>query len=157
MLKRILIFLLVTSTVFAEEVKREFICADTKLKRVAIFDKEGKITWSYKTGKGKCCDISILKNGNFLMCIRNRKKSEIIELTRDKKIVWKYQGKGELFSCQRLENGNTVIAFCTSGKIIEVNKDKKIVVQFKIQGKTKNAHGRLRRVRKGSDGLSNAQ
>jgi outer membrane protein assembly factor BamB len=77
----------------------------------------------------------------------------VIEVSPDKKIVWKYTAKGEFQSCQRLDNGNTVIGFCSASKVLEVDKEGKEVIEFKVNSKVKNSHKIMRRVRKGSDGL----
>ena len=117
-----------------------------------IFDDSGKLVWEYKNIK--CVDVSVLPNGNILMCHESPKASWVREVEREtQKTVWEYKIKGEAQSCQRLANGNTVIGLCTTREVIEVSADKKIVHRIRVKTNATKAHKVLRRVRKGEDGL----
>jgi arylsulfatase A-like enzyme len=128
---------------------RSFICADTGLEKAMIFDDTGRLVWDYSDVK--CVDVSMLENGNILMCHESPKASWVREVDRDKKTVWEYKVKGEAQSCQRLPNGNTLVGICTSRELVEVSPDNKIVARIKVQTNAKNSHKVMRRVRKGSD------
>lgn len=117
---------------------------------VAICDADGKVLWSHKTtgpkaGHAGHHDIQFLENGNILF---HENWTTIMEMTLDKKIVWKYdsskmngnQGKHvEVHAFQRLPNGLTMIAESGVGRILEVDKEGKIHAEVKLKaGGTQN-------------------
>lgn len=67
--------------------------------RMVIFDRKGKVIWhlTHEEMDGQLndvCGLQVLKNGNFLVsCYGNQDKEglKMIEITREKKIVWSYQ------------------------------------------------------------------
>ena len=69
---------------------------------MVVFDKDGNVAW-HLTSKdiggvlNDVCGLHVLKSGNFLVsCYGNQKKDgfKMMEITRDKKIVWTYQDPG---------------------------------------------------------------
>jgi hypothetical protein len=86
-------------------------------------------------------DASVLANGNILIFDNGRRRgwSRVIELNpMTRKTVWKYQApKKEDFysvsrgSCQRLPNGNTLIANSNSGIAFEVTREGELVWEWK--------------------------
>ncbi len=69
------------------------------------------------------------------------------EVTPDKEVVWEYITKGEVWGCQRLPNGNTLVAECSAKRLVEVDGEGEIVkiVPIKSGG---NAHMGMRHARK---------
>lgn len=67
--------------------------------RLVILDKEGNLEWQLTTEEiggqlQDVCGLQVLKNGNFLVsCYGNQTHEglKMMEITRDKKIVWTYQ------------------------------------------------------------------
>lgn len=67
--------------------------------RMVVFDKTGKVNWQLTTSEidgqlQDVCGLQVLKNGNFLVsCYGNQAADglKMIEITRDKKMVWSYQ------------------------------------------------------------------
>lgn len=67
--------------------------------RMVIFDKDGALTWQLTSAEiggvlNDVCGLQVLKNGNFLVsCYGNQKANglKMMEITREKKIVWTYQ------------------------------------------------------------------
>ncbi|MFT4536989.1 MAG: hypothetical protein ACI9P5_004367 [Saprospiraceae bacterium] len=67
--------------------------------RLVILDKEGNVEWQLTTAEvggqlQDVCGLQILKNGNFLVSCYGNQTSDglkMMEITRDKKIVWTYQ------------------------------------------------------------------
>lgn len=113
--------LLQLTTLLSQPVKHTFVCTDYTLGKVFIISEEGKAIWEYPATN--CNDVWMLPNGNILF---NTGKGEK-EVTRDKKNVFQYDSKSEIYACQRLANGNTFIGECNSGKLLEVTPDGKIV------------------------------
>ncbi len=53
----------------------------------------------------------------------------VIEVTRDKKIVWEYADAQYISDAHRLENGNTLIS-CMNGAVKELSPEKKVVWEY---------------------------
>ncbi len=111
---------------------------------------DGKIIWSYSTGKGwEYDDVWMLSNGNILFT----RMQYIAEVTPDKKVVWRYdapQGT-EIHTCQPI--GLHKVMFVLNGlppKLFVVNiKTGKVLVQHELPepSTTGRVHGQFRRAR----------
>jgi hypothetical protein len=128
-----------------------FVAADLNKHAIYKVDADGKIVWEY-SAKG-AHDIWLLSNGNILFNEGNAAR----EITPDKHIAWEYVFDAAanpdlaVHSCQRLSNGNTLIAY--SGKqtvpgFIEV--DSNGTVKLKVEAPAKFTSARL--CRKTSEG-----
>lgn len=109
---------------------------------LAIFDWQAKkLVWAW--GQGEISgqhDGRILASGNILLFDNgvDRAWSRVIELDPlSKEIVWEYRAADpERFfslrkgSCQRLPNGNTLVANSDSGEAFEVTPDGEVVWRF---------------------------
>ncbi|NQZ57142.1 MAG: PQQ-binding-like beta-propeller repeat protein [Lentisphaeraceae bacterium] len=129
------------------QAKHKFIAADTTTREVFIVDENGKKTWSFKV-PDKPQDVSVLANGNILICCR----TIVLEMTLDKKIIWKFKQKGEMHSAQRLADGNTLIGHTSKGRVLVVSPEGEIVSEFKTTYETTKPHMIFRRVRRSADG-----
>ncbi|MBT3376291.1 MAG: PQQ-binding-like beta-propeller repeat protein [Lentisphaerae bacterium] len=118
--------------------------------RVLLLDKTGTILWQHK-GRN-CSDIWMLGNGNVLHADNN--VTEIDPKTDQ--VVWSYkpeqQKGGGTFSCQRLENGNTMVGENSAGRIVEVDRNGTVVFELKLPLMQPGSHNNLRMVRKLKDG-----
>jgi hypothetical protein len=85
--------------------------------KVFIVTPDGKAVWEHPAPN--CNDLWVLPGGNLLFNTGHGVK----EVTRDKQVVFNYQSKSEIYACQRLENGDTFIAECNSGRLLEVKPD----------------------------------
>ena len=110
----------------AAEVKHPFACTDYTAGKVFIVSAEGKAEWEYKTSN--CNDLWVLPNGNLLFNTGHG----VQEVTREKKVVFDYQSKSEIYACQRLTNGNTFIGECNAGRLLEVDPSGKIVKELRL-------------------------
>jgi hypothetical protein len=110
----------------AQPVKHSFVCTDYTQGKVFIISEEGKAIWEYPAKH--CNDVWMLPNGNILFNTGNGVK----EVTRDKKVVFQYESKSDIYACQRLANGNTFIGECNSGKLLEVAPDGRIVKKINL-------------------------
>jgi len=59
------------------------------------------------------------------------------EITRQKNVVFSYESKSEIYACQRLPNGNTVMSnwlghgqFGKAPHLVEVTRDKRLLWTF---------------------------
>lgn len=103
-----------------------FVCGDYTQGKIFIVSAEGKVEWEYQAPN--CNDLWVLPNGNLLFVTGHGVK----EVTRDKKEVFKYESKSEIYACQRLANGNTFIAECNAGRLLDVDPAGKIVKEIKL-------------------------
>ena len=103
-----------------------FACAAYVQGKAFLVSAEGKIEWEYPaTG---CDDIWALPNGNLLFSTRHG----VQEVTRDKRVVFSYESKSEIYACQRMANGNTFIGECNGARLLEVNSAGKIVKELRL-------------------------
>ena len=73
--------------------------------RMVVFDKNGEVEWHLTTDEvdgqlQDVCGLQILKSGNFLVsCYGNQTPDglKMMEITRDKKVVWTYQNPDARF------------------------------------------------------------
>jgi formylglycine-generating enzyme required for sulfatase activity len=128
---------------------RDIVVADNGLRKLIRFGPDGQVKWEHPDVN--CYDIQLLENGNMLFVHSDAKRSRIVELSKGGEVAWEYSSKGEVFSCQRLPNGNTLIGECSAGRLVEVTPDGEVAVELPL---TFNSGGRnaLRKVRKLPDG-----
>lgn len=104
--------------------------ADHNTGKVVKFKADGTPLWEFPNRNAH--DVQVLANGNVLINPRG-----VQEVTPDKKVVWEI---GEPIvkyaeACQRLANGNTMIADNGTHKIIDVTPEKKVVWEYDVPGK----------------------
>ena len=120
-----------------------FVCTDYSQGKVFIVSAEGKAEWDYDAKN--CNDLWVLPSGNFLF---NTGRG-VREVTRDKKVVFDYQSKSEIFACQRLANGNTFIGECNSGRLLEMEPSGRIAKEVKLlQDGKDGGHSYIRNARR---------
>jgi hypothetical protein len=145
-------FFLFANTINAQQDKTEkvthsFVCTDYTQGMVCVVSEDDKLVWQYPAEN--CNDIWVLPGGNLLFNTGHGVK----EVTREKKIVFSYNSKSEIYACQRLSNGNTFIGECNSGRLLEVNPDGKIVKTIKLlPDSTDGGHAFMRNARKLDNG-----
>lgn len=134
-------------TLLAQPIKHTFVCTDYTQGKVFIISEGGKAIWEYPATN--CNDVWMLPNGNVLF---NTGKG-VKEVTGDKQIVFQYDSTSEIYACQRLENGNTFIGECNSGKLLEVAPDGKIVKSISLlPDSVDGGHAFMRNARKLANG-----
>ncbi len=107
-----------------EAIVHSYLFSDIGAKRVFKMSAAGEIEWEYPADQ--CTDAWLLENGNVLMSFTGDKRGAR-EVTVDKKVVWEYLTDSEVWSCQRLDNGNTLVVECTGNRLLEVDGDGQIV------------------------------
>ena len=157
-----LCLVLLTGFLFAEEGKpatatRDFpplLFTIENTKRIIRLDKTGSIVWEYPADTAR--DVWQLPNGNVLFPYSisngaNNAETGAMEVTPDKKIVWKFATHGQVYSCQRMANGNTLIGATQQGKLLIVSPLGAIVKSFDIKN-AKAGHSSMRSVRELENG-----
>jgi hypothetical protein len=124
-----------------------FVCTDYSQGKVFIISEDGRIEWDYSAPS--CNDLWVLTNGNFLFNTGHGVK----EVNRDKKVVFDYQSKSEIYACQRLPNGNTFVAECNAGRLLEVAPDGRIAKEIRLLPEGKDGgHVYIRNARRLENG-----
>ncbi len=131
-----------------QAVRHSFLCSDIGAKRVLRISAAGKIEWEYPADQ--CTDAWMLEGGNILMSFTGKKRG-VREVTPDKKIIWEYDTSSEVWGCQRLSNGNTLVAECTAKRLIEVDRVGRIVKVVPVESGG-NTHMGMRHARKLANG-----
>ena len=103
-----------------------FACTDYTQGKVFIVSPAGKVEWEYPAPSSN--DLWVLPNGNLLL----NTGYGVQEVTREKKMIFNYQSKSEIYACQRLANGNTFIGECNTGRLLEVDPFGKIVKEVRL-------------------------
>jgi outer membrane protein assembly factor BamB len=135
---------------------RKVLIGDYSAKALALVNEKGDIEWQVPIRN--IHDVSKLPNGNILF---QTDWTEIVEMTPDRKIVWKYDAakqngnegkKVEVHAFQRLENGLTMIVESGPARIIEVDVEGKIQKQISLKVEHPNPHTDTRLARKLENG-----
>jgi len=121
-----------------------FACTDYLQGKVFIVSAEGKVEWEYQTTTA-CNDLWVLPNSNLLFSTDHAVK----EITRDKKVVWSYESKSEVHTCQRLPNGDTLVGECNAGRLLEITSSGQIAQEIRLLPEGKDGgHMYMRTARK---------
>ena len=123
---------------------------------VAIVNSAGEVEWEF-ANKAEVHDLVLLANGNVMF---PTDRTTIVEMTREKKVVWKYEakpkdgykGRIEIHAFQRLEDGNTIVAESGNGRIVEVDREGKVVLEVPLTVEHPNPHRDTRMARKLENG-----
>ena len=117
----ICVFLFVVSTHTAHADKVIY-AADHNTGKVVKFKEDGTPLWDFPNSSAH--DVQVLANGNILINPRS-----VQEVTPEKEIVWEAGPPLVMHAeaCQRLENGNTMIADNGTHTVMDITPDKKIV------------------------------
>jgi hypothetical protein len=109
-----------------------FLYAAEGAQKIIRYGSEGKVVWDYPVPMAR--DVWALANGNVLFCFnrdydsaRHDNPSGVMEVTPDKKVVFSFSTTGQVWSCQRLLDGNTLVGAASQGKLLVVNPEGKMV------------------------------
>ena len=124
-----------------------FACADYTQGKVFIVGTDGKVEWEHPAPS--CDELWVLPSGNLLFTTGHGVK----EVTREKKVVFSYESKSEIYACQRLANGNTFIGESSAGRLLEVEPSGKIAKEIHLLPEGKNGgHLYMRNARRLNNG-----
>lgn len=135
----------------AAETGFSFIYAAESPGRIVVFDNNGEIAWEYPAEMAR--DVWKLSNGNVLFPYNlnynsrtNDGVSGVMEVTPDKKVVLDIKTKGQVFTCQRLSNGETLIGAASQGKLLIFDKNGNIARSITVKNKPGHSCMRYARV-----------
>lgn len=111
--------------------------------RLMEFSPDGKLEWDHKLA-GLCVSFQPLANGNIVYA-QGGSPTGATEINREKKIVWDYASKAtEVLNCERLPNGNTLLAEQGPPQAVEVNAKGAVVSTVKLATTEPTAHRQVR-------------
>jgi len=91
-----------------------FLYAAEEVQKIIRYDSEGKVGWEYPAPMVR--DVWALPNGNVLFCFnrdydagKNDNPSGVMEVTQEKRVVFSFSTTGQVWSCQWLLDGNTMV------------------------------------------------
>jgi hypothetical protein len=150
-----LVPVLLVASIHAEDKVSHSVLAAAK-GRVAVVNDKGVVEWEV-ANRFDPHDIALLPSGNILF---STAADTVVEMDRDKKIVWKYvakpkegyTGRVEVHAFQRLDDGSTMVAESGNRRIVEVDKDGKIVREVPLTIDKPNPHRDTRLARKLENG-----
>ena len=129
-----------------------FFCSDNGNDSIYQISKAGKIVWAYPAPN--CQDVWVLPNENILFSYHHGKNSRggVTEVTKQKKVVFNFEIEGEVHTCQRLDNGNTLVGINENASLIEVDKQGNIkkTIQLKTERKGYDAIRMARQLKNGN-------
>ncbi len=132
----------------SQTIRHSFLCSDIGAERVFKISAGGKIEWEFPADQ--CTDAWMLPSGNILMSFTGKERGAR-EVNPDKTVVWEYKTSSEVWGCQRLPNGNTLVAECTGKRFVEVDREGEIVKTVAV-GSGGNSHMGMRHARKLANG-----
>ena len=98
----------------AAERSPAFLFAAEGAKNIIEYDSQGKVAWEHPAEMSR--DVWRLINGNTLFCFnreydpaRRDNPSGVMEVTRDHRVVFEFATIGQVWSCQRMVDGNTLV------------------------------------------------
>ncbi|OQW97004.1 MAG: hypothetical protein BWK77_02940 [Verrucomicrobia bacterium A1] len=131
----------------AEGAGKRFACADYTAGKVFLVGADGKVEWEHPAKN--CNDLRVLPNGNLLFSTGHG----VLEVTREKVEVFRYESKSEIFACQRLPDGSTFVGECNAGRLIEIAPGGRVVKEIRLLPEGKDGgHAYIRNARKLPDG-----
>ncbi len=128
-----------------------FLCSDNGNDSIYQIALTGEITWSCPAPN--CQDIWQLPNGNILFTYHNGEKGlgGVTEVTKGKKVVFNFETEGEVHTCQRLENGLTLIGINNGPSLIEVDREGEIKKRVRLETE-RQGHDAIRMARRLKNG-----
>jgi hypothetical protein len=123
--------------------------------RLVDVSPEGKVLSEHKVGGLSVC-FQPLADGHVLYAHHTGDKTGVREVDREGKVVWEYISKSpEVLGCERLPNGNTLLAEQFDGgkpKATEVNSKGEVVSSIQMTTTEGPAHRQVRCVHKLANG-----
>ncbi len=119
--------------------------------RLVELDADGKLVWEYKF-PSIAVIFQPLADGNVVFA-HGGDPTGVDEINRDKKTVWTYVSKcPQVLGCQRLANGNTLVAEQGPCRAVEVNPKGEIVHVTPMKTTAEAYHLQVRGIHKLADG-----
>jgi hypothetical protein len=136
------------------EVKHRILLAEysEEKNRLLEISPEGKVTWEHKV-PGIAVIFQPLPGGNVLYAYGGENNSGVREVNRDGKVVWDYKSDSKLaLGCERLKDGNTLVAEQGPCQVVEVDRKGKVVRTVPLTTSEMNILSQVRNVHRLANG-----
>jgi hypothetical protein len=124
-------------------------------KKIIEYAPDGSVAWECPAAMSR--DAWKLPNGNVLFCYneeyssgRNDNPGGVREVGRDGKVVFEFRTAGQVWSCQRLADGTTMVGAASQGKLLIVSPKGEVVRTIPL--KNAPGHGCIRNARQIANG-----
>lgn len=124
-------------------------------KKILRYGRDGAVVWEYPAEMSR--DVWQLTGGNVLFCYnrnydsgKHDNPSGVMEVTPDKRVVFHFETTGQVWSCQRLADGNTLVGASSQGKLLIVSQQGEIIWQIKVVNRP--GHSCMRNARQLANG-----
>jgi len=94
--------------------------------KIIRYDDKGQPAWEFPAEMAR--DVQHLPNGNVLFCYnknynskRNDNPSGVMEVTPQKQVVFQFLTTGQVWTCQRMLDGRTLVGNASQGALLLVN------------------------------------
>jgi hypothetical protein len=119
--------------------------------RLLEVSRDGKLVWEHKF-PSICVIFQVLPNGNILYAYGG-KPTGVREINREQKVVWDYQSRcPQVLGCERLANGNTLVAEQGPCRAVEVNPQGEVVRTTPLTTSEKPYHRQVRNIHRLANG-----
>lgn len=127
----------------------ELLFTSEAAKKIQRYDASGSVVWEYPADTAR--DVWQLPNGNVLFPYSvsngvNGAETGAMEVTPDKRVVWRFKTQGQVYSCQRMADGNTLVGATQQGKLLVVSPAGAVVKSFAVKNAAAG-HSSMRNVR----------
>jgi hypothetical protein len=106
--------------------------------KIIRYGTDGKVAWEYPAEMSR--DVWALPNNNVLFCFnqnydstKHDNPSGVMEVTPDKRVVFAFSTTGQVWSCQRMADGNTFVAAASQGKLLVVSPEAKVIRTIQVR------------------------
>ncbi len=134
----------------AAEAFRPIVYATEQAKKILQCDAQGKVVWEYPAEMAR--DVWQLPNGNVLFCYNdqynsksNNNPSGVLEVTVAKAVIFHFKSTGQVWSCQRMADGQTLVGAASQGKLLIVNPTGTVTREIRL--KSPGGHSCIRNAR----------
>ncbi|HEV3257961.1 MAG TPA: hypothetical protein VG013_13830, partial [Gemmataceae bacterium] len=111
----------------------------------------GKLVWEHKPPSISVI-FQVLPGGHILYGYGGN-PTGVQEITRDHKVVWDYRSKcPQVFGCERLANGHTLVAEQGPSQVVEVTPRGKVVKTVRLTTSEKPFHRQVRNIHRLANG-----
>ena len=114
-----------------------FLYAAEGAQKIIRYGSDGKVAWEYPAEMAR--DVWALPNHDVLFCFNRQydsgkhdNPSGVMEVTLDKRVVFAFSTTGQVWSCQRLRDGNTLVGAASQGKLLVVTPEAKVIKTIQL-------------------------
>ncbi len=115
-----------------------FLYAAEGAKKIIEYGPDGSVAWEYPAEMSR--DVWALPGSNVLFCFnrlydsaKHDNPSGVIEVSRDKKVVFEFATTGQVWSCQRLPDGNTLVGASSQGRLLIVSPAARVLRSIQVR------------------------